>query len=180
LTPGTQGLRPGLLSVAPTGLETNETLEPKAALAPFSVRQSRMRRAAPRRLSRPYGALRALTPGTQGLRPGLLSVAPTGLETNETFEPKVALAVFGESLRRPWGAGTRPAACRARRLLLPFPASAHESPSESGVRRDADCGTLNEGRPVTRPRLCGAMCAARRCPRRATGAAPGRNNRATE
>jgi len=68
-------------------------------VVPFSVGQFRMRRAAPRRFSRPYRALRLLTPGTRGLRPGLLSVAPNGAgnERNSRTE-----------------SGTRPAARQAR------------------------------------------------------------------
>ncbi len=76
---------------------------------PFVARESRVRRAAPRRLSRPDGALRLLTPGTQGLRPGLLSVAPAGRRTNETLEPEAALRGWkGTKLsnrRRHYGAG---------------------------------------------------------------------------
>ncbi len=76
----------------------------RRALVPFSVGQFRMRRAAPRRFSRPYRALRLLTPGTRGLRPGLLSVAPNGAgnERNSRTE-----------------SGTRPAARQARHSLGP-------------------------------------------------------------
>ena len=69
-----------------------------------------------------------LTPGTRGVRPGLPPIAPAGLETNETLEPKAALvlpiecdvnssatrptAVAGRTVvcgRRRWGAGAPPA-----------------------------------------------------------------------